>query len=127
LNLRKAALKNKYRGWVRGMKSKIYSDRFLISSDNTAGILTLKLIHKVEGIVLHEWKEKVKNEREATLSLEAYKRFMFEADGALVYSVKYAANLFEIDYKGKGLIEVTELIKQKVKDLEEEEKTICIQ
>ncbi|MNH45984.1 hypothetical protein D3C79_1085950 [compost metagenome] len=52
---------------------------------------------------------------------------MFEEDGALVYSVKYAANLFKIDYKGKGLIEVTELIKQKVKDLEEEEKTICIQ
>ncbi|MFJ7840351.1 hypothetical protein ACIQXG_12900 [Lysinibacillus sphaericus] len=107
------------------MKSKIYSDRFSICSDNTAGILTLKLIHKVEGIVLHEWKEKVKSEREATM-LEAYKRFVFEEDGALVYSVKYAANLFEIDYKGKGLIEVTELIKQKVVELEKKEETICI-
>jgi len=126
LNLRKAALKNKYRGWVRGMKSKIYSDRFLISSDNTAGILTLKLIHKVEGIVLHEWKEKVKNEREATISLEAYKRCMFEEDGALVFMVKYVASLFDIDYKGKGLIEITELVKQKAEDMEEEE-TLCIQ
>ncbi|EON73850.1 hypothetical protein [Lysinibacillus sphaericus] len=109
------------------MKSKIYSGRFLICSDNTAGILTLKLIHKVEGIVLHEWKEKVKSEREATISLEAYKRCMFEEDGALVFMVKYVASLFDIDYKGKGLIEITELIKQKAKDLEEEEKTICIQ
>jgi len=126
-NFSNYALKNKYRDWVRGMKSKIYSDRFLICSDNIAGILTLKLIHKVEGIVLHEWKEKVKSEREATISLEAYKRFMFEEDGALVYSVKYAANLFEIDYKGKGLIEVTELIKQKAKELEAEEEIRCIQ
>lgn len=72
----------------------------------------MKLIHKVEGIVLHEWKEKVKSEREATISIEAYKRFMFEEDGALVYSVKYAANLFEIDY---------ELLKQKTEELEKQE------
>jgi len=120
LNLRKAALKNKYRGWVRGVKSKIYSDRFLICSDRTAGILTLQLIHKVEGIVLHEWKEKVKSKREATISLEAYKRCMFEENGALVSMAKYVASLFDIGYKGKSLIEVTELIKQKTEELEKE-------
>ncbi|WP_285398971.1 hypothetical protein [Lysinibacillus sp. fls2-241-R2A-57] len=95
------------------MKSKYYSDSYLICSDYIAGILTLQLIYKTGDIVLHEWKEKVKSEREATISLEAYKRFMFEEDGVLVYTVKYAANLFEIDYRRKGLIEVTELIKQK--------------
>ncbi|QPQ30414.1 hypothetical protein [Lysinibacillus sp. JNUCC 51] len=108
------------------MESKYYGDSFLIYSDYTAGILTLQLIYKTEDIVLHVWKEEVKGEREATISLEAYKRFMFEENGALVYTVKYAANLFEIDYKGKGLIEVTELIKQKSAELKKKEETICI-
>lgn len=107
---------------MRGMKSKIYSDRFLICSDNTAGILSLKLIHKVEGIVLHEWKEKVKSEREAIISLEAYKRCMFEEDGALVFMAKYVASLFDIDYKGKGLVEITELVRQKAEELEKKDK-----